>query len=288
MVKGQIDGDRTFRSRLMKSVVVVKIKAIDVAKRFVERNRVVTALSHVDLEVKEKEFVAIVGPSGCGKSTLLYMVGGFLDLSDGQILVNGTPVARPGPDRGIVFQHFALFPWLTVKKNILYGLEEGGVPAAEREKIVADLIQLIGLAGFENVYPRQLSGGMKQRVAIARTLAFDPDILLMDEPFGALDAQTRLMMQEELIRIWNRSKKTVLFVTHDVHEAVSLADRVFVMTARPGRIKTVVDTSGIRPWDNAEFRETPDFAQKVNQIWEYLREEVDAAQRIESASVVQD
>lgn len=261
-----------------------KIVARNVTKRFVERDREITALSDINLSVTDKEFVAIVGPSGCGKSTLLYMVGGFLELSEGQILVNGKPVKGPGPDRGMVFQHFALFPWLTVRQNIVYGLEERGDPVAVRERIAADLIKLIGLVGFENVYPRQLSGGMKQRVAIARTLAFDPEILLMDEPFGALDAQTRVMMQEELIRIWNRSKKTVLFVTHDVHEAVSLADRVLVMTARPGRIKTVVETHEIRPWDNAGFRETPEFARKVNEIWGYLREEVAAAERMESTA----
>ena len=262
---------------------VDKIVARKVTKRFVEQNREITALSDVNLSVKDKEFVAIVGPSGCGKSTLLYMVGGFLEFSEGQILVNDRPVNGPGPDRGMVFQHFALFPWLTVKQNIVYGLEERRDPIGERERIATDLIKLIGLVGFENVYPRQLSGGMKQRVAIARTLAFDPEVLLMDEPFGALDAQTRLMMQEELIRIWNRSKKTVLFVTHDVHEAVSLADRVLVMTARPGRIKAVVETGEIRPWDNVGFRETPEYSRKVNEIWEYLREEVAAAERIESA-----
>jgi NitT/TauT family transport system ATP-binding protein len=263
---------------------VDKIVARNVTKRFVERTREVTALSDINLSVKDKEFVAIVGPSGCGKSTLLYIIGGFLELTEGQILVDGRPVEGPGPDRGMVFQHFALFPWLTVKQNIAYGLEERGDSVAERERIAADLIKLIGLEGFEHVYPRQLSGGMKQRVAIARTLAFDPESLLMDEPFGALDAQTRVMMQEELVRIWNRSKKTVLFVTHDVHEAVSLADRVFVMTARPGRIKAVVETNDIQPWNNLGFREMPEFSRKVNEIWEYLRDEVAAAERIETAT----
>jgi NitT/TauT family transport system ATP-binding protein len=224
----------------------------------------------VDLEVRENEFLAIVGPSGCGKSTFLYMVGGFLDVSEGEILVNGKPVLGPGPDRGIVFQHFALFPWLTVKRNILYGLEERQTPPAERERIAEDLIQLVGL-----------SGGMKQRVAIARTLAFDPEVLLMDEPFGALDAQTRAMMQGELLRIWNQRKKTVLFVTHDVHEAVCLADRVVIMTARPGRIKAAVDTSDVHAWDGTAFRESPELVRMVNQIWDLLREEVAAAQRFE-------
>ena len=177
--------------RAEKALGVEKIKLISITKRFIiEQEREVVALTGLDLTVTDKEFVAIVGPSGCGKSTLLYMVGGFIDVSEGEILVNGKPVRGPGPDRGIVFQHFALFPWLTVKQNILYGLEERRTPSVERERIVGKLIELIGLSGFEHVYPKQLSGGMKQRVAIARTLAFDPEILLMDEPFGALDAQT--------------------------------------------------------------------------------------------------
>ncbi len=261
------------------------IQAIGVSKRFpLERRREVVALDGVNLEVHENEFLAIVGPSGCGKSTFLYMVGGFLAVDEGQILVDGEPVRGPGPDRGIVFQHFALFPWLTVKRNILYGLEERGTPAGERERIARELIESVGLSGFENTYPKLLSGGMKQRVAIARTLAFDPEILLMDEPFGSLDAQTRAMMQEELLRIWNRRRKTVLFVTHDVREAVYLADRVAVMTARPGKIKAIVDTRDVHARDFTGFAESPEFAHKVSQIWELVREEVIAAQRLEEAA----
>src|SRR5262250_3575395 len=190
------------------------------------RGRPVLALDDVSLEVRPREFVALLGPSGCGKSTLLYLIGGFLPIEGGRIVVDGKPVAGPGPDRGIVFQHFALFPWKTVRANILYGLERQGMPRAEREERARTFIELVGLKGFEDSYPSQLSGGMKQRTAIARTLAFDPAILLMDEPFGALDAQTRSLMQSELLAIWEKTRKTVIFVTHDVHEAVYLAERV--------------------------------------------------------------
>jgi len=263
----------------------VKIRARGVTKRFAVRRRAdVIAVDGVDLDVEENELLAIVGPSGCGKSTFLYMVGGFLEVSEGEILVDGRRVTGPGTDRGIVFQHFALFPWLTVRENILYGLRERKVAEAEREATTAELIALIGLRGFEDVYPKQLSGGMKQRVAIARTLAIDPEILLMDEPFGALDAQTRTVMQDELLRIWNQRKKTVLFVTHDVHEAVRLADRVVVMTARPGRIKAIIDAREAHAPDAANVRESPEIARKVNEIWEHLRDEVALAQRQEAVS----
>ena len=204
--------------------------------------RPVLALEDVSLSVGSREFLALLGPSGCGKSTLLYLIGGFLPTETGKILIEGKPVGAPGPDRGIVFQHFALFPWKSVRANILYGLERMGLARDEREKRAQSFIDLVGLSGFEDSYPSQLSGGMKQRTAIARTLAFDPKILLMDEPFGALDAQTRSLMQAELLSIWQRTPKTVIFVTHDVQEAVYLADRVAVMSARPGRIKAIVDT----------------------------------------------
>src|SRR3954469_9401791 len=206
------------------------------------RGRPVLALDGVSLDVRAQEFLALLGPSGCGKSTLLYLIGGFLPTETGRILVDGKPVAGPGPDRGIVFQNFALFPWKTVRANILYGLERQGMPRREREQRAQAFIDLVGLKGFEDSYPSQLSGGMKQRTALARTLVFDPEILWMDEPFGALDAQTRSLMQAELLRIWQRTPKTVIFVTHDVQEAVYLADRVAVMSARPGRIKAMVDT----------------------------------------------
>ena len=224
------------------------------------RGREVLALDQVSLAVGNREFVALLGPSGCGKSTLLYLIGGFLPVETGTIAIDGNPVAGPGPDRGIVFQHFALFPWKTVRGNILYGLERQGMARQEREKRAQDFIELVGLTGFEDSYPSQLSGGMKQRTAIARTLAFDPKILLMDEPFGALDAQTRGLMQSELLRIWQRTPKTVIFVTHDVQEAVYLADRVAVMSARPGRIKTIVDTKFDK--NDPNIHKAPAFVEK--------------------------
>jgi NitT/TauT family transport system ATP-binding protein len=239
------------------------------------RGRPVLALEDVSLEVRQREFVALLGPSGCGKSTLLYLLGGFLPNETGRIVVNGKPVSGPGPDRGIVFQHFALFPWKTVRANILYGLERQGMPRAEREKRAQHFVDLVGLSGFEDSFPSQLSGGMKQRTAIARTLAFDPEILLMDEPFGALDAQTRSLMQSELLGIWERTPKTVIFVTHDVQEAVYLADRVFVMSARPGRIKAIVET---RFDKHANIFRTPAFVEKVDEIWSLVREEAIKAQ----------
>ncbi|MGH7247214.1 MAG: ABC transporter ATP-binding protein, partial [Pseudomonadota bacterium] len=238
--------------------------------------RPVLALADVSIEVRPREFLALLGPSGCGKSTLLYLVGGFLPIGAGHILVEGKPVIAPGPDRGIVFQHFALFPWKTVRGNILYGLERQRLPRAERERRAQSFIDLVGLKGFEDSYPSQLSGGMQQRTAIARTLAFDPSILLMDEPFGALDAQTRSLMQTELLGIWQRTPKTVIFVTHDVQEAVYLADRVAVMSARPGRVKTIVNTKfGQR--DPSIFR-SKEFVERVDELWNLVRVEALKAQ----------
>ena len=240
------------------------------------RGRPVLALAEVSLDVREREFVALLGPSGCGKSTLLYLIGGFLPTETGRILIDGKPVAGPGPDRGIVFQHFALFPWKTVRANIRYGLERQGLPRDERERRAQAYIDLVGLKGFEDSYPSQLSGGMKQRTALARTLAFDPQILLMDEPFGALDAQTRSLMQAELLRIWQRTPKTVIFVTHDVQEAVYLADRVAVMSARPGRIKAIVETRFDKN-DVAIFKSKA-FVDRVEELWNLVRIEAIKAQ----------
>ena len=233
--------------------------------------RPVLALEKISLAVRDREFLALLGPSGCGKSTLLYLVGGFLPVETGRILLDGKPITAPGPDRGIVFQHFALFPWKTVRANVLYGLERMGLARAEREKRAQSFIDLVGLTGFEDSYPSQLSGGMKQRTAIARTLAFDPKILLMDEPFGALDAQTRHLMQTELLGIWERARKTVVFVTHDVQEAVYLADRVAVMSARPGRIKTIVETRFDK--SDPDLIKTKAFVEKVDEIWSLVRDE---------------
>jgi len=241
------------------------------------RGRSVLALDNVSLTVKDREFVALLGPSGCGKSTLLYLVGGFLPVEHGRIAVEDRPVAGPGPDRGIVFQHFALFPWKTVRKNVLYGLEKQGLERDERARRAQDFIELVGLAGFEDSYPAQLSGGMKQRAAIARTLAIDPRVLLMDEPFGALDAQTRSLMQAELLRIWQRSRKTVIFVTHDVQEAVFLAERIAVMTARPGQIKEIVEARFDK--DDPELLRTPQFVETVDHVWKLVRAEAIQAQR---------
>ena len=246
------------------------------------RGRPVLALDNVSLAVGEREFVALLGPSGCGKSTLLYLVGGFLPVEHGAIRVEDRPVAGPGPDRGIVFQHFALFPWKTVRGNVLYGLEKLGLPRAEREERARAFIDLVGLRGFEDSYPSQLSGGMKQRTAIARTLAIDPVILLMDEPFGALDAQTRSLMQTELLAIWQRSPKTVIFVTHDVQEAVYLAERVVVMSARPGRVKAIVDTDFDRS-DPHVFKSKM-FVEKVDEIWGLVRAEALAYEAMQKKS----
>ena len=238
--------------------------------------REVLALEDVSLSVRNREFVALLGPSGCGKSTLLYMIGGFLPVVAGSILVDGKPVAGPGPDRGVVFQHFALFPWKTVKANVLYGLERTQLPRSEREQRAQSFIDMVGLTGFEDSYPSQLSGGMKQRAAIARTLAFNPQILLMDEPFGALDAQTRSLMQSELLNIWRRTPKTVLFVTHDVQEAVFLAERVAVMSARPGQIKALIDTKFDKT--DPHIFKSKAFVDKVDEIWGLVRDEAIKAQ----------
>ncbi len=240
------------------------------------RGKPVLALDGISLKVRAQEFLALLGPSGCGKSTLLYLIGGFLPTETGTILVDGQPVRGPGPDRGIVFQHFALFPWKTVRENVRYGLERQGLPRAEREARAQSFIDLVGLKGFEDSYPSQLSGGMKQRTALARTLAFDPQILLMDEPFGALDAQTRSLMQAELLGIWQRTRKTVIFVTHDVQEAVYLADRVAVMSARPGRIKAIVDTAFDK--NAADIFKTKRFVDTVDEIWNLVRIEAIKAQ----------
>jgi NitT/TauT family transport system ATP-binding protein len=234
--------------------------------------RPVQALERLNLDIATDEFVVIVGPSGCGKSTLLYLLGGFLSLEKGEILVDGRKVTKPGPDRGIVFQHFALFPWKTVRQNVLYGLERKKMSGSHRRELAQKYIDLVKLTGFEDSWPAQLSGGMKQRVAIARTLATDPDVLLMDEPFGALDAQTRGILQEELLAIWGLRRKTVLFVTHDVNEAVLLADRVLVMSARPGRIKSTIKIKLPRP-RTSEVALSTQFVDHCREIWDLVREE---------------
>jgi ABC-type nitrate/sulfonate/bicarbonate transport system ATPase subunit len=227
-------------------------------------------LEKIDLGIEDNDFLCILGPSGCGKSTLLRIVAGLEAAGTGRVLLDGQPVERPGPDRGMVFQSYTLFPWLTVAENIAFGLRERGVPRSERREIVAAYVAKIGLAGFEAHYPKQLSGGMQQRTAIARALANDPEILLLDEPFGALDNQTRALMQELLLGIWERERKTVLFVTHDIEEAIFLASRVIVMTARPGRIKADVAVDLPHP-RHYTMKTSPDFSALKARLTEEIR-----------------
>jgi len=209
----------------------------DVSKVFDGDGRKMVALQHISLEIPHGQFVCLLGPSGCGKSTLLNAVAGFAPPTSGRVLADGVPVAGPGPERGMVFQEYALFPWMTVEQNVGFGLEIKGMPRAQIAARVADLLQLLSLEDFAKRYPKDLSGGMRQRVAIARVLALDSPILLMDEPFGALDALTRRNLQDELLRLWAELRKTVIFVTHSIEEAIYLADRIVVMTYRPGTIK---------------------------------------------------
>jgi NitT/TauT family transport system ATP-binding protein len=225
-----------------------KLRIDNVALRFMSRTGVpVTALENISLDVEDKEFSVIVGPSGCGKTSLLRLVAGLIEPTEGSISLNNARISGPGKDRGMVFQSYTLFPWLTVQDNVEFGLRISGVPAGQRREISQRFIAQVGLSGFERLYPRQLSGGMMQRVALARALANDPTILLMDEPFGALDSQTRSVMQELLLDIWQSSHKTVLFITHDIDESILLGDRVYVMTARPGQIKEMVEIDLPRP-----------------------------------------
>lgn len=213
----------------------------------------VQALQNIDIEVKDKEFVCIIGPSGCGKTTLLRIIAGLEKPDSGSVTLNNETILAPGPDRGMVFQEYSLFPWRTVLKNITFSLELKKIPKAERNKIANEYLELVGLEMFADSYPHELSGGMKQRVAIARALVNDPKILLMDEPFGAVDAQTRNRLQQELLNIWEKEQKTIMFITHSVDEAVFLADRVVVFTARPGKIKEIIDIDLPRPRDRTSL-----------------------------------
>jgi NitT/TauT family transport system ATP-binding protein len=250
------------------------IEARNIGLVFKSKDRApVTALSNFNVEVGRGEFVSIVGPSGCGKSTFLNMLLGLIKPGAGEMRINGAPITGPGQERAMVFQEFGLLPWRTVQANVELGLELKGIPAAQRAAWGRDLINLVGLNGFERHYPHELSGGMKQRVGLARALATDPEVLLMDEPFAALDAQTRDLMQMELLQIWERTNKTVLFVTHSIEEAAYLSDRVIVMTARPGRTKNIVKIDLPRPRDY-EMRLTPEFNEIKSRIWEVLKEEI--------------
>jgi NitT/TauT family transport system ATP-binding protein len=230
------------------------------------------ALEPIDLAVGDNDFVTILGPSGCGKSTLLRLVAGLDTASSGRVALDGRPIAGPGPDRGMVFQSYTLFPWLTVAENIAFGLREKGMPVAARGAIVRQWLERVGLTGFAHHYPKQLSGGMQQRTAIARALANDPAILLLDEPFGALDNQTRALMQELLLGIWEREQKTVLFVTHDIEEAIFLGSRVVVMTARPGRIKADLTIDLPHP-RHYTIKTSPEFSALKARLTEEIRAE---------------
>ena len=224
------------------------------------------ALSDISLSIEDGAFVSILGPSGCGKSTLLYIVGGFVQPTRGSARMKGKAIAGPGPDRGPVFQEFALFPWKSVLGNVMYGPRQQGVKHSEAEAQSRALIEMVGLKGFEDFYPKELSGGMKQRVALARTLAYHPEVLLMDEPFGALDAHTRTRLQNDLLSIWERDRKTVLFVTHSVEEAVFLSDRVVMMSRSPGRIRQIIDIDLPRPRRRTELLLDPRYQKCVVDI----------------------
>ena len=253
---------------------VPKLRVNNVTLRYGGAGKSVTALDSVSLDVRDGEFAVIVGPSGCGKSSLLYLTAGLQHPSGGQIRLNGVPVHAPGADRGMVFQAYTLFPWLTVHENVAFGLKRRRVPAAEQKRIVDYYLAEVGLHQFAGHYPRQLSGGMKQRVAIARAMANDPQILLMDEPFGALDSQTRSSMQKLLLQVWEHTHKTILFVTHDIDEAVLLADRVFVMSARPGRIKQEIVVPIPRP-RSLDIVMDPEFIAVKREILRLLHDEMD-------------
>ncbi len=247
----------------------------DVSRTFSSGNgETIEALSRISFSVDHEEFICILGPSGCGKTTILRIIAGLESASSGLVSVDGEPVTRPSPKMAMIFQEYSLYPWRTVEENIAFGLELRGLGNPDRTSATEKYLNLVGLKGFEHRYPYELSGGMRQRVAVARALAIEPSILLMDEPFGALDAQTRNRMQNELLRIWEKTKKTILFVTHSVDEAVFLADRIIVLTHRPGKIKEIVAIPGARPRD----RTSEEFGQIRRHLLDVIREESDLVQ----------
>lgn len=253
----------------------------DAGKKYVKKGRrgaeaQFRAVSEVNLTVADNEFITLLGPSGCGKTTLLRMVAGLVDEYDGDIMVDGRRIAAPSPSRAMVFQSFALLPWADVLTNVAFGLELQKVPRDERQRQAQALVELVGLSGFENSLPRELSGGMRQRVGLARALAVNPDVLLMDEPFGALDEQTKWIMQEELLRIWESQPKTVLFVTHSIDEAILLADRVVVMATKPGRVAHVETVNLPRP-RSRELETLPEFGRLRKSLWHELKEQQSGA-----------
>ena len=249
-----------------------KVQIKDVKKIYEGRNGQTVALNGANLDIYDNEFICVVGPSGCGKSTLLNIIAGLLEPTSGTVSLDGKVIEGTGVERGVVFQQYALFPWRTVLKNVMFPLEMKKTPKAEAEAIARKYIKAVGLEGFEHSYPKELSGGMKQRVAIARAYAVNPSLLLMDEPFGALDAQTRTQLQTELLKTWEEEKKTCFFITHDVEEAILLASRVVVMSARPGRIKEVIDIDIPYPRDQ-ESKMLPRFTELKNYIWNMVYKE---------------
>jgi len=250
----------------------IKLQIQNLSKVYRSGDHEVVAIDEINLAVRNKEFATILGPSGCGKSTLLRIVAGLMKPTRGVVRLDGAAISGPGRDRGMVFQSYTLFPWLTVMENIQFGLGLSGVAKAEQEQIAGEFVEKVGLRGFESAYPKALSGGMKQRVAIARALATNPAVLLLDEPFGALDAQTRALMQEFLTQMWEDLHKTILFVTHDVEEAIFLSDRVFVMTARPGRTKAEIEIPLDRP-RSYELKATETFLKLKREALSLIREE---------------
>ncbi|MBB2184656.1 ABC transporter ATP-binding protein [Lachnospiraceae bacterium MD1] len=250
----------------------VKVKIDNVRKVFNTRNGEMVALNGVSLDIKENEFITVVGPSGCGKSTLLNIIAGLDTPTSGKVFCDGKEVSGTGIERGVVFQQYALFPWLTVKKNVMFGLKLKGIKGKEAEEIAMKYIKMVQLEDFVNHYPKELSGGMKQRVAIARAYAVNPSILLMDEPFGALDAQTRTQLQQELLETWEKERKTCYFITHDVDEAIILGQKVVIMSARPGCVKEIVDIDIPHP-RSQETRMEPRFLELKNYIWSKVYQE---------------
>jgi NitT/TauT family transport system ATP-binding protein len=248
------------------------LEASGVRKVYIRNGQSLEVVDIAQFAAREGEFITVIGPSGCGKSTFLHIMGGFIPAESGSIRIYGRTVSGPGPDRGMMFQEFALFPWKTVAGNVAWGLEAQGVGAREIEDTVRHYLQMMGLWEFRNHFPAELSGGMKQRVALARVLAFNPKVLLMDEPFGALDAQTREVMQEELTRLWERTGKTIVFVTHDIDEAVYLADRVVVLTARPARVREEIAIALPRPRD-LTIKKSAQCHEYRNYIWDLIRSE---------------
>ncbi len=251
---------------------LTKLKIDNVVKEYVGNKGKTVALNGVSLDIKENEFICVVGPSGCGKSTLLNIIAGLLEPTSGAVYLDGKKIEGTGVERGVVFQGYALFPWRTVLKNVMFGLEMKRMPKDQAEKIAKKYIKAVGLEGFEHAYPKELSGGMRQRVAIARAYAADPEVLLLDEPFGALDAQTRVQLQSELLNTWEHEKKTCFFITHDVDEAIILAQRVIIMSARPGRIKKIVDID--IPYPRTQATKTdPRFLELKTEIWNEVYQE---------------